>query len=1128
MADGNIFKDIARWLKVTGEWVEQNLGDPALSKALREDLGLRTDQDLPASEMDTFRAFAKGIDPDKVAFDETVAELTDTAKALVAFAQLVKDPASQATGWDVAFLIGNVAAAQSLRTRAPVVYAMAKLAMFVSDDPEAMEQFDPALLMWLLRGQAPQNAGQRLLTRVSDSLSLIPTIVDAALLDAKKFDYLDYFYGWDVPPGATPSIADQASMRTLTMLVGPRKGVRGALSMTGVPTSDGIGGLMVSIGGEYQDRLTVFDGIVFDISIGGAGALNLAIPFDGGEFRAVGSPGGFAKIDVSKPGKSGKPAYTIGDADGTRIEFGTIGGGVDIGAERAAVAFRVKDAALVVTPGKADGFLKSVLRDDVRVAFDLGLRVDSEHGLTIEGGAGLRATIPVEKTVLDALTVHHVTLAAGPSTTGRDVTIEASGAFGLRLGPFQASVDRLGFTLDAAFRDGNFGFLDMEIGFKPPNGIGLLLDAKVVRGGGYIFFDAEKGEYGGALDLAIKVPAFSISIKAIGVLTTRLPDGGDGWALLLLIYGQFPPIQLGFGFTLTGIGGMIGLQHGVNVDALIEGMRTGVLDDILFPQNPVGDAPRIINRLRTLFPVTPRALILGPMVEIGWGTPNIVKIRMGVIVQVDDALGQGDAPVSFGRVVILGQLRVQFPPDVSKELTIVKLLVDFVGAIELDPFRVGFAARLRDSSIGIASLRIDIGGMMVLQAVFGDKPSFVIAAGGFHPDFKDVPPGLPAPIDRLSAAFPIGAAKLKIESYFATTPASVQAGASVSLKVKAGPVDVEAGIGFDAICYFKPAFKFDVKIYGSASVKFKGHRLAGISFEFRLEGPGRWRARGFGTFSILWWDIEVPFDESWGQDTATVEAGTSAQALLQAELVNPGNWSAQLPIGGEPLVTLARIEGHAGVLAHPLGTLTFTQRVLPFDLELQKIGMLDVIGTTRFVLTGGYVGGTSAGRPATPLREAFAVGEFRKLSDAEKLNNPGFQSFVAGARFGDTQYSAGASAPDQAMEYEVLYLEPERPRQAILHAPRMLGDMAIRQAERLARLGAAAQSKLYADRRLHGASPIKVDVGDPPVAAASSATMQPAGLALAPGAALASMLVQDMIGRAGIAGVQAVEAFELA
>ena len=40
-----------------------------------------------------------------------------------------------------------------------------------------------------------------------------------------------------------------------------------------------------------------------------------------------------------------------------------------------------------------------------------------------------------------------------------------------------------------------------RFGFKPPNGVGLSIDAGVVKGGGYLFLDADTGEYAGALEL---------------------------------------------------------------------------------------------------------------------------------------------------------------------------------------------------------------------------------------------------------------------------------------------------------------------------------------------------------------------------------------------------------------------------------------------------------------------------------------------------------------------------------------------------------------------------------------------------------------------------------------------------
>jgi hypothetical protein len=1130
----NIFQKVVAWFKEAADWVQQNLGDPALAASIRDDLGLRPGADISATDRAKFQAFGNGLDPDKEAFDATVEELTEVIQAFIQLGETLKDPVTGAVAWDVVFLLSRVAAADSVRTRFPAIYALAKLGLLVSDDPDSVELLDPALMVKVLKGETPQDASKKLFTRVSASLSFFPIILDNLLAHFGKPNFVEYFYGWDPSPGSTTPLADAVTGRTLTMLVGPPT-ARAALTMVGMEESHGGPGLILSLGGLYKDKLTK-DDIDAEVSFGGAGALTMFIPFSSAlDLRADGNPDVFASLAVTAKGKGGQPAFRIGEVNETRVDFGKIGGGVEIASDRAAVSFRIQDGALVITPGKADGFLKNIISGEIKVAFNLKLKLDSRHGLVIEGGTGLNATIPVEKTILDTLTIHHITLGLGPSTKpGKDLAIETSGAFGVKLGPFQASVDRLGFTLDLAFRQGNLGLVDLDLGFKPPNGIGLMLDASVIKGGGYLFIDAPRGEYAGALELKIDLPSVKIGIKAIGILSTKMPDGSDGWALLLLVYGQFPPIQLSWGFTLTGLGGMIGLQHGANVDALIAGMSTGVLDDILFPANPVADAPRIINRLRVVFPITARALILGPMAELGWGTPNIVTIRMGVIVQIDDLLGSGSKSMSFGRIVILGQVLIQLPPGVDANLTVLKILVDFVGSIELNPFRIGFVARLRDSYAGKAPLKLSIGGMLVVQAVFGDRPSFVLAAGGFHPDFRDAPPGLPAPIERLFASFNISIIKVRFEGYFAVTPASIQAGARAMVSGAVGPVSFDAQIGFDAICYLQPVFRFEVSIHASAAIKFKGHKLAGISFEFLLAGPGRWRIRGYGKFEILFWDIDVPFDESWGEDVAIEAPSVNSQALVAAAVSDPRNWTAQLPLGGEPLVTLADITTSQKVLAHPLGTLVFTQQAVPFDLELQKIGEQRISGPTRFSITNGFVrGGDGVDQPAAanPLSQHFAVGQFRNLTDSQKINDPSFQPFTAGCRFGSDAYSAGPSARDQDMAYETLYLdpEPERPLKRIRFRESLVNHVPFATTERYAAAGAVARSGLYAASRLKGKANAKINVGDAPLATATRDKLSAGSIAFTSAELKSVTLAQDAVRAAGAAvRVQVVEAFELA
>src|SRR5262249_61127034 len=72
-----------------------------------------------------------------------------------------------------------------------------------------------------------------------------------------------------------------------------------------------------------------------------------------------------------------------------------------------------------------------------------------------------------------------------------------------------------------------------------------------VSGVGFIAFDEVNARYLGALALAVG----DVSISAVGVLDTRLPGGAQGYSLVVVASATFPPIQLGFGFSLGGSGG---------------------------------------------------------------------------------------------------------------------------------------------------------------------------------------------------------------------------------------------------------------------------------------------------------------------------------------------------------------------------------------------------------------------------------------------------------------------------------------------------------------------------------------------------------------------------------------------
>src|SRR6185436_7918745 len=166
------------------------------------------------------------------------------------------------------------------------------------------------------------------------------------------------------------------------------------------------------------------------------------------------------------------------------------------------------------------------------------------------GAASLEAELPLHVSLLGVLTIDIVHLALAADDAGIRIAIAASAS--LQLGPISASVQRMGLEARATFPagGGNLGPLDLGAAFLPPRGVGMVIDASVVKGGGFILNDPAHGRYAGILQLKI---GDIVTVTAIGLVTTRMPDGSEGFSLLVILTATFPPIQLGVGFTLSGL-----------------------------------------------------------------------------------------------------------------------------------------------------------------------------------------------------------------------------------------------------------------------------------------------------------------------------------------------------------------------------------------------------------------------------------------------------------------------------------------------------------------------------------------------------------------------------------------------
>ena len=782
---------------------------------------------------------------------------------------------------------------------------------------------------------------------------------------------------------------------------------------------------------------------------------------------------GQARIGIAVEGTDGDKVTLLGIAGGTRLEAGKLraSAGADLAwnlPERRAVGdfvieVAIEDGHLEISMAGADGFLSAILGElALGLDFDLLAGWSATKGLYFDGGAALAIDIPVDLD-LGPIRIQMLHLALG--LEGEALTLEASGAISAKLGPFAMAVDRMGTKARLSFPStgGNLGPADLAFEFKPPSGIGLSLDAGVVKGGGYLFIDVDAGQYAGVLELAFG----PVSIKAIGILSTKLPGGADGWALLLLVFGEFPAVQLGFGFTLNAVGGIIGLQHGVSIDVLQSGLRTGVLDSVLFPNDPVANAPTLIQQLRIVFPIVPRALTLGPALKLGWSTPALVTLKLGLVLQFDDVLGAGPGQPSLSRIVLVGQLKVQIPPVDELGIdapALVQLQVDVVGAYDVNEKALSIDAVLRDSHVAM----LPITGSLVVRARFGTDPTFLLAVGGFHPRFTDLPPGIP-PQDRVGISLQYGIATIRIVGYFAVTSNTVQTGAEASLVAAGGGFRVEAYVGFDALFVFDPVFHFEIDFRVGASIRYKSISLASVRLEGRLSGPGRWEVTGSATISLLFFDVSIDFEVGWGDAPAPALPSAPVGSQIAAALSKAEAWTAQLPTGGAALVSLRGVDGGADVLAHPLGEVAGIQKIVPLGIRVDRVGRTKPSDGDTFTITAVEIGGQA--QTITLRDEHFARGEYLDLSEEEKLSKPSFERFPAGVVAATADFEVPTTQIAFEPEWETVFLgEPRPSERLVLDATMLVAHAAF---------GAVARSELRTTERLVPEVAVKVSVAEP-------------------------------------------------
>jgi hypothetical protein len=653
---------------------------------------------------------------------------------------------------------------------------------------------------------------------------------------------------------------------------------------------------------------------------------------------------------------------------------------------------------LKIGTSDSDSFIGTLLSGaQIQGQFDFGLEWQADTGLRVKASGGIEIALPIHKQ-LGPIEFDVVYLALKIQQDGT-LSLETSTSLTGNLGPLAVAVDRIGALLDlrlATGTDAKFGPFDLDLRFKPPRGAGLSVDTGVVVGGGFLFFDPDKGEYGGLAELAI---ADVVTVKAIGLITTKMPDGSTGFSLLLILFFDIPPIQLGFGFTLNGVGGLLGLNRAVLLDVLRDGVRTGAVDSIMFPEDIVANAPRIISDLKAVFPPQVGTFLVGPMAKFGWGEPSLVTLSLGIILEIPP-----------GNIAILGVLKVALPDE---EEALIQIQVNFVGILDFDEQLLSFDASLYDSHV----LFIGLEGDMAVRLKWGDNAAFLISVGGFHPSFTP-PSGLHLPtLKRLTISIlDYDWAKIRIEAYFAVTSNTVQFGAHLYLFFGFDAANISGQLGLDVLFQFSP-FYFNALITGSLGIDVFGLDLLSINLRFSLSGPTPWRANGTGSISILFFSIDVSFDVTWGEQKDTSLPPVDVMPIFLAEVNKQESWRAVPPPSSKLLVSVRKLDPPL-LLLHPFGALTVSQRALPLDLTLDKVGNQKPDDVNRVDITAAATNGTAL--PLTEADEQFAAAQFQNMSDADKLSRPSYQQIKGGVTVGTAEAIQSSKMTRRTIAYDII------------------------------------------------------------------------------------------------------------
>lgn len=645
--------------------------------------------------------------------------------------------------------------------------------------------------------------------------------------------------------------------------------------------------------------------------------------------------------------------------------------------------------ALVLTNRwfRSAGATNSTFKDGLRFDLDLDIAYVEGKGLLFNLDHGLDVTFQVNSDVIGGkadspltLTLHSVRVRVPIEATANSIRVRGEAMFhaSIRMGPlilvFDGAGAWIGHWPEPLAPVPYFGLI-------APHGIGLELILPLVTGGGFLDYTGGPSDrYGGLLHLKIA----PLEVVAFGLHELIGPPGQENrkTSVVMVIGVRFSPgVQLGFGLALRGVGGLIGINRRANTDALRERLTSGAAGNLLFPENPVHNAPAILGDLNAVFPAADGMFVVGPTLQIEW-----LRLADGAFARLD--IGVFLELPGPSKLVILGSLRAAIP----KAEGMLRIRLDVMGVFDFQKKLIWFDATLINSE---ALTVFTLTGDAALRSSYGDDPYVALSIGGFHPHFKPEPAVFP---ELTRIALTLKKAKedlegfvVRAEAYFAITTNSIQFGGAVEIGLFWEFVSVLGFVRLDVLFQFSP-FYFEVSIAAGFRLRFGSVTLLGLRVSGTLSGPGPVTLAGTFTIEILFFEISFSANITLGKTAAqpAPEPIASVAQALKGELSEPKNLSST---GGGDNDVSVQPRSAPRALVSPLGGLAWMQKRAPLNLLIERFESRPLAAAQTLAVEASIA---SHG----DVHDWFSPASFATLSESEGLNRPSFERLDAGISLG--------------------------------------------------------------------------------------------------------------------------------